>query len=341
MRKLELVKGSSRFYKIPGYSRYGIAIDGEIINFSMNRALKGSKNPDGYINVRLTSDFGYVLTWGLHRLLMFVFNYPGDHYKDLVVNHKDGIKANNSLSNLEWVTYQENQLHAGLNGLTKKCLPIEVRNCKTGEILFFPSATACGQHFNFTKDAILWRLKFNEKRIFPEGNQYRIYNPLKSWYIPTEQEQALVEYNSENYKNSSKRVLMKKVLVDQVYAFDSVSKLANELNAPLSTISTWLSKKNQPVLPGYIQLKYATDLTDWRKVENPLKELRDFFGTRRIKVINEIDNSFKLYDSIKDCSVDLKINITTIHYRLKLKGSKSFNGLLFLYEDEIHGSYSL
>ena len=47
----------------------------------------------------------------MHRLVLTTFN-PIDNMENLWVNHKDGIKINNHISNLEWCTPEENVYHA-------------------------------------------------------------------------------------------------------------------------------------------------------------------------------------------------------------------------------------
>lgn len=76
---------------------------------------KGHLSPDGYRIVKLYSPDGSKFCTNIHRLVAIAFidnplNLPE-------VNHLDGCKSNNCVSNLEWCTSKENIHHAIKLGL--------------------------------------------------------------------------------------------------------------------------------------------------------------------------------------------------------------------------------
>lgn len=73
-----------------------------------DKIMKQRFDRDGYRMVTLTVD-GEQRTFQSHRLVAEAF-IPNPQRK-LEVNHKDMDKANNDISNLEWVTRQENATH--------------------------------------------------------------------------------------------------------------------------------------------------------------------------------------------------------------------------------------
>ena len=79
------------------------------------RVLKVHLNTSGYEQVGLYNGNRYVKS--VHRLVLETFK-PHVNMKDLEVNHMDGDKLNNHLTNLEWVTGRDNILHAYDIGLT-------------------------------------------------------------------------------------------------------------------------------------------------------------------------------------------------------------------------------
>ena len=64
----------------------------------------------GYERVMLCNDNG-LTNKAVHRLVLEAFK-PHVNMNDLQVNHIDGDKLNNHLTNLEWVTARDNMLHA-------------------------------------------------------------------------------------------------------------------------------------------------------------------------------------------------------------------------------------
>jgi len=67
----------------------------------------------------MMSDDGKRHRYSVHRLILENFN-PVEGMENLQVNHIDGNKRNNKLSNLEWTTCQENIDHAINNNLRAK-----------------------------------------------------------------------------------------------------------------------------------------------------------------------------------------------------------------------------
>lgn len=97
---------------------YFINKNGEV--FSQKRfgakggKVKQWKDGPGYWNVRLTIN-KIPKNYKVHRLLAEAF-MPNPK-KLPQINHKDGVKENNSLKNLEWCTARENLRHAYEKGL--------------------------------------------------------------------------------------------------------------------------------------------------------------------------------------------------------------------------------
>lgn len=81
------------------------------------RILKQNTLPNGYKCVHLCIN-GESYPKYVHRLVAEAFIPRED--ETLVINHIDGNKANNSVNNLEWVTYSENNQHAYDTGLHKR-----------------------------------------------------------------------------------------------------------------------------------------------------------------------------------------------------------------------------
>ena len=102
--------------QIPNFSKYKISMSGEVVTIKTGRIRKVHCT-DRYTRVLLMNDTGGKNTMSIHRLVALTY-IPNPHNK-ATVNHIDGDKSNNSVSNLEWATQEENQLHADATGLNK------------------------------------------------------------------------------------------------------------------------------------------------------------------------------------------------------------------------------
>lgn len=98
------------FKTIPGFPDYEVSTWGRVFSKKTGRFLKQEEHYKGYLRVDLFDVHGERKHFKVHRLVAEAF-IPNPLGKDQI-NHKDGNNTNNSVTNLEWVTCQENMLKA-------------------------------------------------------------------------------------------------------------------------------------------------------------------------------------------------------------------------------------
>lgn len=102
------------FKTINNFEDYLISNLGRIKSNKSNKILKNIIDTNGYCVCSLSNEKGRKKHL-IHRLVAFAFISNPENKPQ--VNHKDGNKQNNHVSNLEWCTQKENQRHAWDNGL--------------------------------------------------------------------------------------------------------------------------------------------------------------------------------------------------------------------------------
>lgn len=115
---------------VVGFEEYfKISNLGNVFSKRTNKLLKTCTSPTGYeqIATKIGGRFGKSYTFKIHRLVAEAFLPPPredlereaeeSFYGVVPVNHKDGDKSNNELTNLEWISYSGNTRHAYDNGL--------------------------------------------------------------------------------------------------------------------------------------------------------------------------------------------------------------------------------
>ena len=98
---------NEEWQEVKGFEGYYVSSIGNVMN-KHGRILRCSQNKGGYKTVVLTR-CKKQKRFMVHRLVAEAFLKR--EYGDIEVNHKNGIKTDNRVCNLEWCTKSENQKH--------------------------------------------------------------------------------------------------------------------------------------------------------------------------------------------------------------------------------------
>ena len=164
---------------IEGFPGYQVSDRGRVRSFrnyhgqitEQSRIIKPRVNKDGYYELTIYTIDRRKVTKRVHRLVANAFL---DEHPNLVVNHINGVKTDNSVSNLEFVTAKQNSTLASEMGLYKTK---SVRIIETGEV--FDSIANCAESINGDSASISNCLNGRMKTHRGLSFEYADYNEKK------------------------------------------------------------------------------------------------------------------------------------------------------------------
>ena len=301
----------SKFVEIKDHPDFIISRSGVVKNTKTGNVLSGSVGNSGYLSVRITDCHGRTKTWGLHRLLAWVFQANFDDIENMEVNHDDGNKLNNDLDNLNITTRQENVEHAGRNGLTEKCKPILVRDIATGKVKRYPSVISYARKVGLSKDVISSRCQRGENYHY-SGIQFKF-----GWEGFSDDIKP-VEHTGRDIP-----ILVRDVFTKEVSEYSNGFLAAVALGISISSISKYIRDETQPVLKGFIQIKPKNSLDEWIDHPDPIRNYETANGVRCVYTWDKEGNR-KLHYSARDAAKYLGIAANTLDYRLKSNNTTNF-----------------
>ncbi len=210
---------------------YSISDKGEVRKDTNNYMMK-LQIQQGYCHVTLQIN-KKPKRFRVHRLVAEAF-IPNPESKPYV-NHIDGNRTNNEVSNLEWVTPQENTRHAidtGLMSPTRERAVVQF-NLDGTKVREYKSISEAARLTGSLDEKICMCCQF--KREQHNGYQWRYKNECGEQLSPIQE-----------YKTKSKKVAQIDPKTNEIVAiYDSITQAAKAVNGSSGAISNIINHKKQ------------------------------------------------------------------------------------------------
>ena len=154
--------------KVEGFPNYSVSSFGRVRNDKTDTFKTVQIDKDGYFLVELYHKKRRRHV-GIHRLVAETFIENAD--KKPCVNHIDGNKQNNYVSNLEWVTVKENNWHC--RKTLKKGIKSKSVICVETQ-MFFPSCKEAAQYYGVCPATVTMCCRGQRKTV--KGYQLKYFN---------------------------------------------------------------------------------------------------------------------------------------------------------------------
>lgn len=168
--------------------------------------LKQTKFPSGIHVVKMINNNGKRRTLQSHRIIMILFK-PIENHDKLVVNHINGIKHDNNIENLEWITQQKNVQHAYDNKLNKNAVSVQKINVDGSVIEEYSSiknACVANNLTVFKIEQLIKTQKIINDMFFRKNQPVKINTPqINSIDTNTQWKKIIIDNNQTNYSASN------------------------------------------------------------------------------------------------------------------------------------------
>jgi hypothetical protein len=302
---------------IPRYPNYAVSCSGKIVDIRSGEFItpyqyKPIENTH-YPMVTLFDPLDNKNTrLSLHRLVALLWVPNDDYYTRGIINHKDGIKSNCDHSNLEWVTYTENAIHAFSEGLRTDNYPCKVLNIKTKEITEFPTIWEASRFMGLKHSVRLKNgFRFANKLI---NNLYelKLQEDFTPWVYQDRDSPIKVSKYTFTVTENNGNVVTLYGTVDTIKHY----KLWNMASMSVECIVK-IFKEKYPEHVMEVKENYPT-----RKVENTIYRCK----TRCILATHPEQESIK-FTSLRKAAEQFRIDRKTI--QLRMRNGKDFESWNF------------
>ena len=303
---------------ITDFPNYDISNYGNVKNIITNKLLRIPHN-DGYKCISLRHN-GKDKSFKIHRLVAIAFIENPENKSD--VNHKDKNKGNNKVSNLEWMTRKENNIHRCQNSKikTNKNKQLNRIDSNTDEVL---------EQYNSIEDAAIWAFNNNLTKNTHNGRNSigNCINGLgKSSYG---YKWELLNDNHDLEGENWKQVIINGNTIKTYY----VSNLGRFKNS-----SGIISKNTKPCLSGYYVV--AIDNITYRLhriialtfIDNPenKEQVNHIDGNKLNNSVSNLEWVTNKENQIHKFKIGLGNNYTRkiVQYDLEMNKLKEFNSII-------------
>lgn len=172
------------FRYIPNYPRYAINVENDVIDTFTNQIVtKRELSTDGYPVIYIYNPEKIANRYiRIHRLMGFAWLPNNDFINKPIINHKDGVRINNKLENLEWCSLEENSRHAFDTRLNSTPIKMKTRDVFTGEIVIYNSAADMSRSIGMSNiNASSFNIKL-PGYLYNKRYEIKLFDDDSPWY---------------------------------------------------------------------------------------------------------------------------------------------------------------